>query len=107
MSIEQTIAKLPKEYREIARRYTTLLLDMADEEMLAWVTSISQGNWQKAYSDLIAKMPTDEILVEEQKGHEILKMLNKDNADRIGAQFAIIEQVLLTSLLMLRKEIET
>ena len=106
MSIEETIQKLPKEYQEIARRYTTLLLDMADEEILAWVTSIAQGNWQKSYSDLIAKMPTDEILLEEAKGHEILKKLNKDNADRIALRFALIEQILLTSIMMLRKEIE-
>lgn len=105
MTIEEIIAKLPEEYRAIARRYTTLLLDMADEELLAWVKSIAQGNWQKSYHDLIAKMTTDELLAEERKSHEILKRLNKDNADRMADQFSLIEQIILTSIMMLRKEI--
>jgi len=106
MKIEEVIQKLPEEYREIARRYTTLLLDMADEELLAWIESITAGDWQMSYLDLVAKMSTEEILTEEQKGHDILKMLNKDNADRIAMRSALIKQIILTSILMLRKEIE-
>lgn len=106
MTIEKLIEKLPEEYQEIAYRYTALLLDMGFEELQAWVEMIAAGKWQKSYESLIAKMPTDEILIEERKGHEILKRLNKDNAARIALQFALIEQILLTSILMLRKEIE-
>lgn len=106
MSIEELIAKLPEEYQEIARRYTTLLLDMGFEELTAWVGLLTAGNWEGAYRELVAKMTTDEILVEERKCHEILKKLNKDNEKRIAAQFALIEQIVLTSILMLRKEIE-
>lgn len=100
------IEKLPEEYQGIARRYVSLLVEMSFEELQAWVEMIAKGNWQNAYTDLIEKMSTNEVLAEERKGHEILKRLNKDNAKRIAAQFAIIEQVLLTSLLMLRTEIE-
>ena len=107
MSIEELIAKLPQEYREIARRYTVLLIDMSFEELRAWIELIAKGEWQNAYANLIGKMSTDEVLAEEQKGHEILKRLNKDNSERISAQFALIEQIFLTSMLMLREEIET
>ncbi len=105
MSIEDTIKKLPEEYQEIARGYITLLLDMGFEEIRAWVGLLAVGNWEGAYRELIAKMTTDEILIEERKSHEILKRLNKDNAERIAAQYAIIEQIFLTSILMLREEI--
>ena len=106
MKIEELIAKLPEEYREIARTYTTLLLDMGFEELQAWVEMIAKGNWQNAYRNLVAKMSTEEVLAAERKGHEMLKRLNKENADSIGTQFALIEQILLTSILMLRKEVE-
>jgi len=107
MKIDELIEKLPEEYREIARRYIPLLVEMSFEELQAWVELITKGNWQDSYTKLVAKMPTDEVIAEERKGHEILKRLNKDNAERIGVQFAIIEQIFLTSLLMLRKEVET
>lgn len=106
MKIEEIILKLPEEYQETAKRYVSLLVEMSFEELQAWVEMIRKGDWLKSYEKLIAKMPTDEVLAEERKGHEILKRLNKDNAERIAAQFAIIEQIFLTSLLMLRKEIE-
>lgn len=106
MTINELILKLPEEYREIAQRYTTLLVGMSFEELQAWVGLLASGNWKNAYTNLIAKLPTDEILIEEQKGHEILKRLNKDNAEQMSLQFALIEQIFLTSLLMLREEIE-
>lgn len=106
MKIEELIQKLPKEYRELAYRYIPLILDMGFEELKAWVEMMTKGNWQKAYQNIVAKMSTDAVLAEEKKAHEILKRLNKDNAERIAAQFAIIEQIFLILLLMLRKEIE-
>jgi len=106
MTIEELISKLPEEYREIARRYTALLLDMSFEELQAWVEQITKGNWQNAYRKLAAKMSTEELLAAERKGHEMLARLNKENADSFAIQFALIEQILLTSILMLRKEIE-
>ncbi len=107
MTIEELIQKLPQEYQEIAYRYTSILLDDAFEDLQGWIEMVAKGNWQDAYKRIIEQMPTDEVIAEERKSHEILKRLNKDNAERIGAQFAIIEQILLTSLMMLRKEIET
>jgi len=106
MTIEEIIAKLPEEYQEIARTYTTLLLDMSFAELQTWVEMIAKGNWQNAYRNLVVKMSTEELLIAERKGHEILKRLNKENADSIATQFALIEQIILTSILMLRKEIE-
>ncbi|KKN74444.1 hypothetical protein LCGC14_0390640 [marine sediment metagenome] len=107
MTIEELIKKLPQEYQEIAYRYTAILLDEAFDDLQGWIELIAKGKWQDAYRRIIEKMPTNEVIADEQRGHEILKRLNKNNAERIGAQFAIIEQILLTSMLMLRKEIET
>jgi len=104
MTINDMIKKLPPEYQEIARRYVPLLVDMKFEDLKSWIEMIAAGNWQKSYKELVSKMTVDELLAEERKGHEILKQLNKDNADRIALQFAIIEQIFLTSLLMLRTE---
>lgn len=106
MAIEEIIQQLPKEYQEIARRYIALLVDMGFEELQAWVELLRKGDWLKSYEALVAKMSTEEVLAEEKKGQEILKQLNKDNADRMEAQFTLIEQIILTSILMLRKEIE-
>lgn len=107
MTIEELIQKIPEEYRLIARRYTTLLLDMGFKELQDWVDLIATGNWQQAYKAIVAKMPTDEIIAEQKKANELLKKMNKENADMLAGQRAILQQILLTSLLMLRKEIET
>lgn len=106
MTIEELIQKLPQEYQEIANRYTTILLDDAFEDLQGWIELIRKGDWLDAYRRIIEQMPTEEVLADERKGQEILKRLNKENAGRIAVQFAIIEQILLTSLMMLRKEIE-
>ena len=106
MTTEELIAKLPEEYQSLARRYVTILIDMGFEDLQGWVEMLASGNWQKAYEAVVSKMPTGEVLKEQKKVNEILKALNKDNAERVAAQKAIIQQIFLTSLLMLRKEVE-
>ncbi len=106
MTTEELIAKLPDEYQPIARRYVSLLLDMGFDELQGWVEMLANGNWKQAYETVVAKMTTTEVVNEQKRVNEILKALNKENADQIAAQKEIIQQVFLTSLLMLRKEVE-
>lgn len=102
MTTEEIIAKLPEEYQPIAQRYVTLLLDMGFGELQAWAEKIAGENWPVAYESLVKKMSTTEIINEQKKANEILKALNKENA----TQRELILQIFLTSLLMLRKEVE-
>jgi len=106
MKIEELILKLPEQYQEIARRYINLLIDMKFEELQGWVEMLAGGNWHQAYETVVSKMTTAEVLNEQKKANEILKALNKENADQLAAQKEIVQQIFLISLLMLREEIE-
>ena len=106
MTIEELIKKLPERFQAIARRYAHLLIDMGFEELEAWIELISTGEWEQAYKNLISKMNTDELVGEQDKLNEILKALNEENAEFVSAQKDIVLQVLLTLLLMLRKQVE-
>ncbi len=105
MKIEELIQKLPAEFHDLARRYTPVLIGWGFEDLQAWVEQIAKGNWQTAYQKLVASMDTEALIAEERKSHEILQKLNKDNAEAINLRKAIVEQVLLTSILMLAKNI--
>lgn len=106
MKIDDLIAKLPEEYRAIAKRYAPLLINMGFEELQDWVERLAGGDWQQAYKDLVSKMTTTEIVDEQDKANEIMKALNKENADLVAAQSNLMQQILLSTLLMLRGQIE-
>jgi thiaminase len=103
MTTEELIAKLPEEYQPIARRYVSLLLDMGFDELQSWIEILASGNWREAYISMVSKMSTIDILNEQEKVNEILKKLNKENANMYAAQKEMIQQIFLTSLLMVRK----
>lgn len=105
MKIEELIEKLPEEYQPFARRYVTILLDMAFDELENWVEILAKGQWPQAYQSIVSKMSTEAIVDEQKQANEILKKLNKENADMLAAQTEIIQQIFLTLLLMLRKQL--
>ena len=106
MTIEEIISKLPEEFRPLARRYTTLLINMGFEELQGWIGIVISGDYLQAYRSLVAKMSTDEIVAEQNKANEILKALNKENAVLVAAQREILAQIFMTLLLMLQGQIE-
>ena len=90
--LEDIIESLPAQYEELARLYLPILRRMGREEVMSWLFKLSNGH---AMNDLIAeKMTTPELIADQERSNEMLKALNKDNADQVDLGWQIIGMLL-------------
>lgn len=104
--IDDLIKRLPDEFQELAQRYMPILVNMTFDELEQWVGLLAEGNWQKAYQNVVVKMSIDESVAEQKRINELLQKLNEENADKLAMDKDIVRQILLIALFMLRSEIE-
>lgn len=90
MSIEDTIAKLPENMREPARKYISILVGLSEAEVERWVNDVVAGRTEEAYKFIIAKMDTKTVLAEISNINKALSELNKSNAAFVEIQRELV-----------------
>lgn len=91
--IDDIIESLPSEYEELARMYLPAIKRMAKEEVLAWVDYIRLADEINAHAIIVRKMTTEEIAADGDRGNEILRQLNKGNAERMNLGWHILRML--------------
>lgn len=100
--LDDLIAKLPDEFKPMAEKYGSIVLEAAQEDVTEWIGYITQGNWQEAYRFVAMNMTTSDLLDEQQRINEQLKALNKKNAMYIAMQRQMVQEALTTGVLLLQ-----
>ena len=92
--IDDLIESLPSEYEELARIYLPVIRRMAKEDVLRWVNYFAYDQDQIAGHALLVKnMTTEEIAADGDRGNEILKELNKGNAEKVNLSWHILRML--------------
>jgi hypothetical protein len=92
--IDELIAKLPAELREIAERYQPAFEEATDEAVETWIAMVTYGKWREAYRFATRKMSTDELVAEQVLLNSVMADLNSTNAKSYAAQRQIVRVIL-------------
>lgn len=96
--LDDIIESLPSEYEELAKLYLPVIKRMSKEKALEYFELLRINQEVKAHELLIAKMTTEEISEDGDKGNEILKQLNKKNSEDIALMWHIARMILTIGL---------
>lgn len=100
--IEEIIGKLPDAYKDWARRYAAILVDMGFEEIDKWVDSVVNLNWADAYKSLAVRMTTEQLLTAQEQVNQALRELNKQAVDFIQIQKQMVREALSIAIMILK-----
>lgn len=64
MTLDEILAKLPPEFKPFAMTYGPALLKMGQDEIISWIGLIARGQTAEAYRQILANMPTADLLNE-------------------------------------------
>jgi len=76
------VSKIPEEFRSLAEQYIPELLKMGQEELVAWVTLILDGDYEAAYRAILERMDDQKAIEEGEKIEAGWKAANQQEADR-------------------------
>jgi hypothetical protein len=96
------VAQLPEEFRPMAQKYGSMILEAAQEDVTEWIGYITEGNWQEAYRFVAMNMTTSDLLDEQTRINERIKSLNKKNAMYIAMQKQMVQDALTIGILLLQ-----
>lgn len=100
--LDGLIRKLPAEYQAWASYYIPAIMQMQTDKIEAWIADISKGNWQQAYEYLVENMSTEDILEAQFTTNQILKELNKQNADNITLQKKMVADAISIGFMIMQ-----
>ena len=97
--LDDIIESLPSEYEELARLYLPIIRRMAKEDVLKWVNYFAYDQDVIAgHALLVQNMTTEEIAADGDRGNELLKELNKGNAEKMNLGWHILRMLVTIGL---------
>ena len=102
MTLDKLIKELPIEYQAWAMNYANVLLEMADEEMLAWTEDVLAGDIRSAYARLANAMTTTQLILAQNDVNEELRILNEANATFVELQRRMVLEAVRIGLILFR-----
>lgn len=88
--LEDVVESMPAEYEEAARMYIPALQRMPKEEVLEWLDYLRKNQENAAYAALAKRMETDEIVADGDRGNDLLRLLNKDRAEKVNMGWHLV-----------------
>lgn len=96
--IDDIIESLPSEYEQLARTYLPTIQRMAKEEVLTYMDYLRIDDEVKAHAILVQKMTTEEIVADGNQGNELIKELNKGNAEQVKLGWHVLRMIVTIGL---------
>lgn len=91
--LNDIIESLPSEYEELARTYLPVFERMGRERVIEWLDYLRINAETTAHGILVKNMTTEEIAADGNRGNEILKELNKGNAEKVNLGWYLIRML--------------
>ncbi|MCE5185096.1 MAG: hypothetical protein LLF76_03105 [Planctomycetaceae bacterium] len=100
---DDLIAKLPERLQPVAGRLIDFWLNRSLEEIEILSEHMAAGDWEFAYRMMLAEMSNEDLAAESDRINSGLAALNKENAQSMDAQRAMVRDLLLIGLAMARQ----
>jgi len=98
LPLDDIVSRIPEELRPLAEQYVPELLKMGQEELVAWVTLVLDGDYEGAFKALLGRMDDAKAIEQGTRIEAEWKAANQQEADR-RAFFKKLALDVLTALL--------
>lgn len=100
--LDDIIGKLPDEYKPIAEKYVTVLLNMSLDEITAFLTALVNAGWEDAYKQIVGKMTNTELIKELNNLNNALATLNIAGLEKKKVYQQLMLSILTATLYVAR-----